>query len=384
MATLDFKQLRKEYDNFLIPVAAVRINGKELPNEKVKFQVADYDIDLTSGFEASMASFSIYNTYDVNSGSFDTENVKKYICLGSKVEIFLGYGEKAKLVFVGLIAKVSYQFYAEDIPCIRITAMDAKSVMMAGNYSRQLKASTFTEAVKEIFERSAYVKLKSDGIINSVNISSSGISSLSGNTGTGGNKASTIEMVAESDYEFIVKLAKKNNYDFFIDAGNVIFRKAKENTTPLIAIHPSMGVQQFDIEYDITGIAETIYTRSTDASKGEVIQANAKFSNKISLGNKAKNLIKGSERVYIDPTVTSKEEAQSRVDSLMEDMAYRYGTLTMDIIGIPDLKPGYYIDILGMGDGPSNIFYITNVQHLARGEGKYITRVTGKSNALPG
>ena len=38
----------------------------------------------------------------------------------------------------------------------------------------------------------------------------------------------TVEMVAESDYEFVVKAAKKYNYEFFVSGGNVYFRKAKE------------------------------------------------------------------------------------------------------------------------------------------------------------
>ena len=151
---------------------------------------------------------------------------------------------------------------------------------------------------------------------------------------------------------------------------------------PLLTLTPSMGVFQFEVEYDITGLSETIYARSTDPDKAKLIESKGKFSNKISLGNKAKPLLKGSERVYIDPTISSKEEAQDRVDSLMEDMAFRYGSLNMDMVGLPELKPGYFLDMQCMGEGPSNVFYMMEVHHSLRSSGGYSTHITGKTNAM--
>ena len=45
---------------------------------------------------------------------------------------------------------------------------------------------------------------------------------------------------------------------------------------------------------------------------------NSKFNNTISTGSKAKNLVGKSSKVYVDASITSGEEAQARVASLME------------------------------------------------------------------
>lgn len=378
MATLDFEQLKTKYDGFQSPTAAIKINDQLLTDEKSPFQVSDIEVDLTCGYEASIASFNIYNVYSTVKGQFETEEVQKYIYLGSKAEIYLGYGNSAKLVFVGVIAKISYLMQEHEVPCIQVTVMDAKSIMMAGNYSRQLKATQFTEAAKEILTRASYARLQSMGIIRNIQVTQPLLKA----SADGAASASTIEMVVESDYEFLVKLAKKNNYEFFCECGDVIFRKAKSVQMPLFTLTPSMGIYNFEVEYDITGLAETIYARSTDPAKAKVIESKGKFSNKISMGNKAKPLLKGSERVYIDPTISSKEEAQDRVDSLMEDMAFRYGTLTCDMVGIPEMKPGYFLDMQCMGDGPSNVFYMVNVRHSLRSTGGYSMKITGKTNAM--
>lgn len=378
MATMDFESLQTKYDGFQTPTAVIKINDRNVTDEKLPFQVSDIEVDLTCGYEASIASFNIYNVYSTVKGQFETEEIQKYIYLGSKVEIYLGYGTTARLVFVGVIAKVAYQMLEHEVPCIQVTSMDAKSIMMAGNYSRQLKATQFTEAAKEILMRAPYARLQSKGIIKNIQVSQPVLQASVG----GASADRTIEMVAESDYEFLVKLAKKNNYEFFCECGDVIFRKAKSVQTPLFTLTPSRGIYSFEVEYDITGLVETIYARSTDPSKAKLIESKGKFSNKISLGNKAKPLIKGSERVYIDPTISSKEEAQDRVDRLMEDMSFRYGTLTCDMVGIPEMKPGYFLDMQCMGEGPSNVFYMVGVHHSLRGSGGYSMRITGKTNAM--
>ena len=75
--------------------------------------------------------------------------------------------------------------------------------------------------MSEILGRTAYEKLRTTGAVTSVNVTDTP-DKKSGPTGGnglgGGSKASaeTIEMVEESDYEFIVKAAKKFNYEFFV------------------------------------------------------------------------------------------------------------------------------------------------------------------------
>ena len=54
-------------------------------------------------------------------------------------------------------------------------------------------------------------------------------------------------MVAESDYEFVVKAAKKHNFEFFTECGQVYFRKAKSDTSILMEIGPATGMHSFDV-----------------------------------------------------------------------------------------------------------------------------------------
>lgn len=384
MATYEFESLQKKYDSFQHPVAIIKINDVSLADQKKGYPVSDIQLDLTSGFEASMAEFSIYDVYDSALGKFDLPSGKVKILLGSKVEVYLGYSGTARLAFVGVITRINYLFEKGEIPCIRVTAMDVKGVMMAGNYSTQLKAKNYSDAVKEILDKTAYEKLgmQGSGVISGIHIDMTPDKQRASTSANTGVSDRTIEMVAESDYEFVVKAAKKNNFEFFTECGEVYFRKAKSDTSVIMTIGPETGMHCFDVSYDLTGLVEKVIVRGMDVSKAKVITSQQKVSNKISNGNKAKPLLKNSQKVYIDSTISSKEEAEDRVASLVESMSYRYGTLECELLGIPELQPGHFIELDGLGDQLKNKFYIQRIRHILSKDGNYDTKITAISASI--
>ena len=402
----NYENLKKKYSNFYMPKVVVKVNDAELTNEKKGFPVGNVVVDLTSGYEASIAEFSIFEVYDITQNEFLFESIKKYILLGSKVEIEFGYSDVTTCVFIGVITRVNFLYEADGIPCVKVTAMDVKGVMMAGSYERQLTATTYAEAVAEILARTSYEKLKDTGIITKTTIqatpdkqpasTSEGLSSVpgagavsgamgaaSGAMGAAGGAAGavaasdiTMEMTAESDYEYVVKAGKRNNFEFYTECGEVIFRKAKSGGF-LMELDPTMGMDSFDITYDITGIVDKVIVRGMDVSKAKLIKHEKKLSNTLSQGNKAKVVISGSQKVYVDSTVSSTEDAAARASSLAEKIAYRYGSLSCELIGVPELLPGYYINLYGLGTGADNYFYLNKVRHELDSQGRYSVSIEG-------
>ena len=137
------------------------------------------------------------------------------------------------------------------------------------------------------------------------------------------------------------------------------------------------GIQTFNIEYSITGVVGKIEARAMDPGNGKVISASSKFNNKISTANKAKQLMGSGSKVYLDASISSAEEAEARVKSLMEQMSYRLGSLEANCIGIPDLVPGRFIEVKGLGVPVDNKFYVTSVNHDFTGDSGFMTMVRG-------
>ena len=382
MAAFEYTNLKKEYDNFSYPLMLLTVNGKDISKNKAGFKVSDIEVEMTSGFEASIATFWIYDCYDKTKSEFKFDDLKSYIFLGSCVIINLGYGTRVREVFRGFISRVNYIFREGDIPGVEVTVMDVKGAMMAGSSVKQLKANSFSEAVKEIFQNLAYTKLQASQIITKLDISDTPDKLKAGGVGQDTASDKTIEMVSESDYEFVVKAAKKFNFEFFSVGGTVYFRKAKNNKEILMELGPGDGLRSFDVGYDLTGLVEKIEVRSIDVGKGKAITSSKKLQNKVSQGNKAKPLLKQTEKVYIDPTVTSQVEAGYRAEYLMEDISYRLGTLEAEFIGLPELVPGRFMKLKGLGTGASNTFYLTTVRHIMDSDRGYITKVTGKAASM--
>lgn len=381
MATFEFTQLRKQYENFSYPFSVVEINNKDISKDKNGLAVSDLNIELTSGFEASIASFTIYNCYNRDHSQFEITKVKKYIMIGSLVKIFLGYGRSCREVFRGFISGIRFFSNEYEIPGIEITAMDVKGIMMANNNSYQLKAEYFSDAVREILQKKAYTGLKTASVINKLDISATPDKT---SPAAGQAKASdrTVEMVCESDYEFVVKAAKKYNYEFFSLGGTVYFRKAKENKDILLEAAPNTGLKGYEITYDITGQTEAIEVRSMDPGKAQLISTQSRVNQKISQQNQAKNLIKQSKKSYIDPTVSSQKEAQYRLDYLKEEMMFRFGNLEAEFIGLPELVPGRFIKMKELGNMVSNTFYLVSVTHKMDTESGFVTYIKGRASGL--
>lgn len=376
----DYASFSSRYGNFAAPLASIKVQGRNLAvKEEPYIAITDIRVEATSGFEASLASFHILNTYDSGEGAFRYDAIKSQIYLGASVVISLGYGKDLSPVFTGFIAGVAFGYDEGALPYIEVTAMDVKSLMMGGAYSCQLTAKSYGEAVREIFQRSGYQALKSAGVIDDLANVKDTPDKKQGQSGGESQEpsAETIEMVAESDYEFVVKAAKKYNYEFFVDRGKVYFRPAKEDKSLQAKLAVSGGILSFRTEYSITGLAKAIEVRAADPARGTVIKKNEKINTTLSTNSKAGRLVGSAAKVYVDPTVSSQEQAEARVSSLKEKMSYRLGNFEAECVGLPELAPGRFLEASGMGAPADNVFYITNVTHEFNTRSGYRTKLQG-------
>jgi hypothetical protein len=377
-SNLTFDGLKGKYKDFAFPQAAVLLGGKEFADKDKSMLIDDVRIELTCGYEASIATFKIFNAFDAAEGKFKFDAIKKQVVLGNPLTIKLGYLGKMEDVFVGFVAGVSFGFDPLDLPYVEVTGLDVKGIMMSGRYACQIKKPSYGEAVREVLQRTAYNKLKTAGGITSIEVTDTPDKQ---GEGGGGSKATayTVEMESESDYEFCVKAAKRFNYEFFVDCGKVYFRKAKSNTMNLATLGIGQGIEKFDINYSLTGMVETVEARAMDPGSGKLITSKKKPGITMSTANKAKGLVSKSQFVYIDPTITSQKDADARAAYLVENMSYRLANLDCDCVGIPELAPGRFLKISGMGKPVDNDFYLTTVIHSISSDSGYKTKLVGKA-----
>lgn len=376
----EYRELKKKYCEFVYPMVMLQVGDKSFGDNKNNLVLSEVSVELSCGLEASAASFSIYGVYDVESGQYAFSKFKDFVQLGSTVTISMGYGGVMEEVFVGFIAQTRFVRSDSDIHHVEVTAMDVKGLMMANSYARQMTAGNYGDAVKEIFRKPMYQRMNADGIWRTVHVDDT-----PDKTSAQSHQVTsyTVEMVSESDYEFIVKAAKRFNFEFYVDTGDIYFRRAKQAAEEcLLEIGMDKGVRGYDITYDITGLVKSVEVRGMDTAKAELVSVVQKTSNKISTGNRAKALISQSEKVVSDASAIAKEQAQYRAQAMMEEISYRFGSLECVCTGIPEIKPGHFIRMTGLGGPCDNRFYVTQARHDLSDEGGYLTYITAIAAAL--
>ena len=115
MAAFNYQALKKKYENFSHPMMHIELNGKDFSKNKEELQISDIEVEMTSGFEAALATFVIYNCYNRESCEFRFDVLKKYICMGSCVVISMGYGTSVREIFRGFISRVNFIFRQDEI-----------------------------------------------------------------------------------------------------------------------------------------------------------------------------------------------------------------------------------------------------------------------------
>ena len=153
MNTLIYGDLLKDYEGFADPKARIELNGKDVSKNPIV--INNIDVEISAGFEASIATFDIYSVFDRLQARFEYESVAKDVVIGATLKIYLGYAVRVREVFTGVVTRVTFAYESGGAPHITVTGMDIKGLMMAGSYSKQLKAKSYSAAVKEILEKTA-------------------------------------------------------------------------------------------------------------------------------------------------------------------------------------------------------------------------------------
>ncbi|MEG0339981.1 MAG: hypothetical protein RR573_08700, partial [Oscillospiraceae bacterium] len=97
-ATFEYNALFDEYGGMIAPCVQLLLGGMELRAEGTPLIVDNLIIELTAGYEASVASFRIYNVYDHKKGTFRYEDIKNQLYLGAVVKLDIGYLTYAETV----------------------------------------------------------------------------------------------------------------------------------------------------------------------------------------------------------------------------------------------------------------------------------------------
>lgn len=339
-----YSALNRKYSGMSAPSVRVIVDGTDLVN-RLKCTITDVAVELTTGFEASGCTFTVTGEYEIEKSKFRSRGAVKYLQIGAKVEVNLGY-MKRENVFYGYILEVEYVWSQHNGPEIRVTCADAKCLMMKSQRMEILNDTKLTQAVNDILGQrpaSAYMKgkevdrLKLEGEI--------------------------FRLPLESDYDFLLRYAEYTGCEFFIIQGKAYFREQPASGAPIMTISLRKGLLAAKVSQRGGKLVKEVEVAGIDPENGKGISGNARAKGSFSQGASANKTISNTTRSYFDENITSAREATARAKIIMEALQKDFMVIRAKCVGIPEIVPGRFIKLQGLAPNVNKTWYIQSVRH---------------------
>jgi len=332
-----YDALADKYGNFHTPAVRLYVDGREAP-EEMNQKVKDVRVEL-SLTAASVAVIRFEDIYDREKRSFGG-GVKEKFKLGAVVEVGIGYGSAFQKVLKGFVALLGAEF--DEVPCVTVTVMDVRRLMMLTGVRQELHdVKNYTDAVKTILGR--YSKLcKAEVDVTQ-------------------DKLETPLSQNATDYDFIAKelaATGRAGREFFVLGEKAYFRKPRKEKRPMMKVELGRELLMFRMENGYMNLRLQVTGYSQQEQKAVKASAQAKSDGALA------NLLSGTPvSIVPDPEADTQEKAKVRAEAMadlfLEDGQRGWGTC----VGLPELVPGRYLEIVKLESMANKKYYVTSVRH---------------------
>ena len=307
-------------------------------------------VEINADGTAGGCSFELPGLYDFEQGCYLNE-LSSVIKPGEKVIVKGGYGGEEKLqeLFYGYVDDYSMTFQQDGVPSISVNAVDGLGYLMDLRepiYAGQKKAK---EIVTEILSKS-----KNAGFAKSITISA----------------LDDFEMpiIKEQidDWKFLKLMAQRHGATLFVIDGEMIFDTVVSNASPIITLTLGRELNSFEKRVSMAHQVGKVEVWGRDvnqkAIKGEASTVSISGDGKTAAQH-VSALADAVLRQYSEFVMTQdecKKIAQHRLDSIAMGLVSGQG----QVIGIPELIPGRYLEIKGGDEHANGKYYISKVRHI--------------------
>ncbi len=348
---MTLKEYEQKCNGFDRPVARFKVNGSDVDGASLIYR--NVTVTLTSGFEASDCTFEAVGQYSrFEAGELKLDAALSSFVLGGKLEAFLGYGEasSAESAFVGYISAIELNMEGESTS-MTVTAMDAKQFMMNSFRSERKKdIKKYSDAVSDVLKN--YSSVYDGTVVEATQ-----------------EIAAPIEQHNQSDYDFVVSIAKKLNYLFYVVAGKVYFVSYKKFTDSVLTVEPGGNLYYLRREVTLNKQVKSVTVRSNDQLdpqtpfEGKATSVTAVGGGSKAGGESTKLINDTMEKIVVDNSIKSAAEAKERAQALLNELSMDFVRGEMEIAGIPKIIPGRFITVAKVNKDMNMDYFITHVVH---------------------
>lgn len=360
--TYTYEDLKKKYGNFSAPSCEIIIGGTSHVDKGMS--ISKLEVELSATFEAGGCTFEIINGYNPSKGAYEKEWLDKVLLPGKTVEVKMGY-IKRETVFYGFINSLTNSFDEENGAVITVSCLDAKGAMMAGKLQKFQGEKKLTDIVKEVISTYVSAKVAKSSKVDDIL-----------------DVKRQIFVNCQTDYDFLVSLARRINFEFFVSKSEICYVKPRAVAGPIIILTLGQNVISFSREINLAHQVKEVTVIGNDEIEKKNIVAKATSISKTAgkMASDSFSLIKKRVEEIYDPAVRTKEEAQALAKSVLEEYSMKFITGTGECIGIPELIPGRFIKMERFDKSIDGKYYLTRVTHSLSEDGYFTSFEVGANS----
>jgi phage protein D len=370
---MDLQALASTHGEFYAPAFALRIGVADLVRDLL-IPVSQVEADLELG-KTGAFSFTVADAYDIEHGGFVTGTGRPLLPLldfGTEIDLCMGYGDAGGLpaVISGVVTSLSTSFPDGGMPELVVEGRDHSFPLTNGKNSRAWTKARDSDAVAEI----------------------AGYYNLAANIEPTSEQHEQIEQNQESDFEFLLKLAKRNKFELFVDELRALhFHRPGYDRADVVRLDWGKGLLSFKPEANLGGQVSLVEVRGWDPRRKETILGTARAGEESGAGGGSRSAGERINAFVRDPSkqpalrlrqpVFTQSEANQRAKALLNERAENFLTGDAESIGLPEIRPDRNVLLGNLGRPFSKTYYVQQATHKIDANG-YRTRFKVKETRL--
>jgi Bacteriophage probable baseplate hub protein len=320
-------------------------------------------------------SFTVVNAYPKMRWTHTPD--ANLFAVGSSVTIELGYVEYTQAVFQGEITKISPTFPDSGMPTVAIEGHTCLHWL-----ERDKKTQTF----QKMTDAQIVAKIAQDA-------------GLTPNTEDSQVQHDYVIQSNQTDLQFIKSRAEQIHFEVLAEGKKLIFRRAKEDQPKMYTLvwaYPQSGLgpdpdslplQSFTPTMNTTDQPSSVTVQGYDPSTKQAVSGKAQIGDEYrQMGSRTGPQVaqdaahKPREFVRVGP-LASQAELDQMAKAAYNDKAMQFVQGSGTTIGLPDLRAGNVIELLGLGPIFNGLYYVDEATHTI-GQDGYRLSFTVKRNAV--
>lgn len=331
--------------NVYAPEFHVVINGRRLTGEvsgSIQSISVDQELNALNNFTFQVQDESMEGGF-----RWLGSDLFKY---GNDISIHLGYAQRLYPMLEGKIHKIDASFSQGAAPTFTVEGSDrAYKFLMNRGESNVFREQTDSEIVRSISHKAG---VNADVEPTTV------------------RHAEKIKRGGTSYFEFMQDLARDNNYELTLSGRDLYFGPGQGNRHPVLPLAWGRELISFNPVINTSRLVSEVRVRAWDRSRRETIEGCAQAGEEGGQGGGDRHASQVARETYgdvveviTDRPVQDSEDARQAALSRLREVNSEFIEGSGDTIGIPEMKPGFRLQLSGLGPWFSGRYNVQRVSH---------------------